>query len=224
MNSSYSKPDGAVLPEVEAFEYRDTLGPGDSAPAAEAAKGLPVVGKHRPGKPAHSSEEEIARRLAEARAEGIREGTRQTEARLRDEILGEKEHIAAAIRDFQKQRSEYYAKVEVELVQLALSIAKKILHRESQIDRTVVAGLVKVMLDRMNHGTNVVVRVRPEEVANWRHDLRNQEGIEVAEDSSLQPNDCLLETELGIANLGLDAQLKEVEQGFFDLLARRPEA
>jgi flagellar assembly protein FliH len=32
----------------------------------------------------------------------------------------------------------------------------------------------------------------------------------------------VLETELGSANFGLDTQLKEVEQGFFDLLALRP--
>jgi flagellar assembly protein FliH len=32
----------------------------------------------------------------------------------------------------------------------------------------------------------------------------------------------VLETELGTANFGLDSQLKEVEQGFFDLLALRP--
>jgi flagellar assembly protein FliH len=31
-----------------------------------------------------------------------------------------------------------------------------------------------------------------------------------------------LETELGTTNFGLDTQLKEVEQGFFDLLALRP--
>jgi flagellar assembly protein FliH len=45
----------------------------------------------------------------------------------------------------------------------------------------------------------------------------------VVEDLTLEPKACVLETELGSANLGLDAQLKEVEQGFFDLLARRPE-
>jgi flagellar assembly protein FliH len=32
----------------------------------------------------------------------------------------------------------------------------------------------------------------------------------------------VLQTELGSANFSLDAQLKEVEQGFFDLLALRP--
>jgi flagellar assembly protein FliH len=224
MSTSYSKPDAVFLPEVEAFVYRDTLASQDSAFSVEAANGVPASGNRQTGRASHLGEEELARRLAEARAEGIREGTRQTEARLRDENLREKEHIAAAIREFQKQRSEYYVKVEAELVQLALAIAKKILHRESQVDRMVVAGLVKVMLERMNHGTNVVVRVHPGEVDNWRHDLRNLEGLQVVEDSTLQPSDCLLETELGIANLGLDAQLKEVEQGFFDLLARRPEA
>ena len=42
------------------------------------------------------------------------------------------------------------------------------------------------------------------------------------EDAELSEHDCLLETELGVANFGLDMQLKEVEQGFFDLLALKP--
>jgi len=45
--------------------------------------------------------------------------------------------------------------------------------------------------------------------------------VEVTEDAQLGAQDCLLETELGSANFGLDTQLKEVEQGFFDLLALR---
>jgi flagellar assembly protein FliH len=46
--------------------------------------------------------------------------------------------------------------------------------------------------------------------------------VEVAEDPHLSDQDCLVSTELGSANFGLDTQLKEVEQGFFDLLALRP--
>jgi flagellar assembly protein FliH len=48
--------------------------------------------------------------------------------------------------------------------------------------------------------------------------------VEVAEDPKLSDQDCILETQLGAANFGLDTQLKEVEQGFFDLLALRPAA
>jgi flagellar assembly protein FliH len=44
----------------------------------------------------------------------------------------------------------------------------------------------------------------------------------VVEDGQIERGGCILETELGTANFSLDAQLKEVEQGFFDVLAQRP--
>jgi len=37
------------------------------------------------------------------------------------------------------------------------------------------------------------------------------------------PDDCVLETDVGSASFSIEAQLKEVEQGFFDLLAQRPQ-
>jgi len=69
----------------------------------------------------------------------------------------------------------------------------------------------------------MVVRVRPEDVEVWTRYFGETPNLTVTEDRLLEPGGCLLETELGIANLALDAQLKEVEQGFFDLLARRPD-
>ena len=47
--------------------------------------------------------------------------------------------------------------------------------------------------------------------------------MEVKADPSVEAHNCILETELGTTELGLDAQLKEIEQGFFDLLAQRPD-
>ena len=46
--------------------------------------------------------------------------------------------------------------------------------------------------------------------------------VEVVEDHQVGDQDCVLETELGSAHFALDAQLKEIERGFFDLLALRP--
>jgi flagellar assembly protein FliH len=42
-------------------------------------------------------------------------------------------------------------------------------------------------------------------------------------DPSLGLGHCTLETELGSTDLTLESQLKEIEQGFFDLLAQRPQ-
>jgi len=170
------------------------------------------------------SDKELSRLLSEARNEGIGEGERRQRERFEVEIARLKQQFAELASSFQRERSEYFSKVEVELIHLALAIAARILHREAQVDRMVVAGLVKVMLEKLQQGTQVTVHVRPEDVSNWKNYLREIANLEVVEDAALAPGGCVLETELGMADMGMDAQLKEVETGFFDLLAQRPEA
>jgi flagellar assembly protein FliH len=41
-------------------------------------------------------------------------------------------------------------------------------------------------------------------------------------DLKLDTNECVLETSAGRVELGVKAQLKEIERGFFDLLEQRP--
>jgi flagellar assembly protein FliH len=47
--------------------------------------------------------------------------------------------------------------------------------------------------------------------------------VSIVEDAQLEPRDCILETELGTVNFNVEVQLKEVEKGFFDVLAQRPQ-
>jgi flagellar assembly protein FliH len=171
------------------------------------------------------SEEEFAERIRRERSDA----TLHAEERLRQEyelkLLANRETIAAAITGFEQQRTEYYARAEAEILHLALAIAAKILHRESQVDPMLVATLVRMAVDKMREGSSVIVRVSPERAAKWREYFAGHSKIsrvEVAEDAKLTDLDCLLETDLGVANFGLETQLKEVEQGFFDLLALRP--
>lgn len=215
----------SVVPMVEAFLYHDTVGAQAAPEVAAASAGQPSEEKLAKADSApRISQEEISRLIAEAHAAGLEVGERQAATCFQEELARERKRVADLISEFQRQRADYYSKVEIELVHLALAIAAKILHRESQVDRMVVAGLVKVMLERFQQNTKVVVRVRPEDAEGWRHYFRDHTNLQVVEDFALEPKACLLETELGVANLGLDAQLKEVEQGFFDLLAQRPEA
>jgi flagellar assembly protein FliH len=46
--------------------------------------------------------------------------------------------------------------------------------------------------------------------------------VVIVEDPDLQEGDCILETEVGNLNVSVDGQLKEIERGFFDVLAQRP--
>jgi flagellar assembly protein FliH len=163
--------------------------------------------------------------LSQARAQTVSE----TELRLQNDYEArsamESAKIKQALELCVEERKSYFARVEAEVVQLALAISAKILHREAQVDPMLVAALVRVAVDKLHDGSSVSVRISPEVAGKWSAYLANPlngSTITVVEDAHLGPNDCTLETDLGSANFSIDAQLKEVEQGFFDLLAQRP--
>ena len=160
--------------------------------------------------------------LALVRQEG------QAEARqaFDDQLARERASVAAALAQFTRDRAAYFQKVEAEVVQLALSIARKILHRESQLDPLLLAGIVRVALEKIDGATGVVLRVHPQNAAGWRQylttHLEPSDLPEIAEDPAQELDRCVLQTSMGTAVVGMEVQLKEIEQGFMDLLAARP--
>lgn len=169
--------------------------------------------------------EEVAKRIQMERAEAIRETEERLHTEYEQKLEGERAPIAEAVSAFATQREAYFARAEAEIVQLALAIAAKILHREAQVDPMLVATLVRMAVEKMREGSSVTVRVGVGESSRWKQCFASQgkgARVEVIEDAELSDHDCLVETELGTANFGLDTQLKEVEQGFFDLMALRP--
>jgi flagellar assembly protein FliH len=211
---------------VMALEYRDLAGTPISNGAAKSPLGVrPHNGEDKGRADVELSNEEFAERIKRERADA----TLQAEQRLRQEyelkLQAERASIATAIGAFEVERVEYYARVEAEIVQLALAIAAKILHREAQVDPMLLAALVRMAVERMREGSSVTIRVSPRRAKQWKDYFAAQSNsarVAVIEDAGVSDLDCLLETELGSANFGLDTQLKEVEQGFFDLLALRP--
>jgi flagellar assembly protein FliH len=166
-------------------------------------------------------------RLAKERAAAAAE----VEARLRGELERQKEveasKISAALKDFGITRAEYFASLEAEVVNLALAVARRILHREAQVDPMLVAALVQLALGQFKDGSKVVLRVSAGQAARWERHFAAANlplSISIESDATMEPGDCVLQTELGTAAFGIDAQLKEVEKGFLDVLALRPQA
>jgi flagellar assembly protein FliH len=170
------------------------------------------------GTPGHLEQSAYNKGLAEAEAR-----SRANFEKALAEVRGQ---ISVALRQFTTQRESYFEKVEVEIVQLALSIARKILHREAQMDPLLLTGVVRVALDTLNDGTMVRLRTNPDEVRFWREYFGQANDIlpvpELIGDPSLPSGHCVLETDLGSTHISLETQLKEIEQGFLDLLEQRP--
>jgi flagellar assembly protein FliH len=211
---------------VKSLEYRD-MGVGATL-SGELHPGLEDKAAREEAerkKKAAAAEAELAERINRERADAVQ----QTELRMRQEfeqrLAASQAPVVAAVAAFNEQRAEYFTRAEAEIVQLALAIAAKILHREAQVDPMLVASLVRIAVERLREGSSVTVRVGRGKAARWKEyfsALAMVARVEVVEGADLSEHDCLLETELGVANFGLDTQLKEVEQGFFDLLALKP--
>ena len=167
-----------------------------------------------------------AQAVAAAREQGRREARQAVEQQVNAEQLRLQAQILQSLEQFRLERQSYFHNVEGEVVRLALAIAARVLHREAHLDPLLLSGAVRVALEKLGDSSHVVMRVPPREMGQWKEffrtagNLRIQPGI--LEDPSLSPGECLLATELGTIELGVRAQLEEIEKGFFDLLDRRP--
>jgi flagellar assembly protein FliH len=188
-----------------------------------------------------ASDEEWAHRLAEAsryaeergRSGGLEAGI----LRGREEVLKqlglerdqERDRLhaqaAALLQSFAEERDQAVHRLEQEAVRLALAIAARILRREAQMDPLLLTGAVRVALGQLAQSTVVRLRVPTQDQAMWEEALARMPGLPlrpvVIGDAGMRLGECRMETELGSADLGLWAQLKEIERGFFDRVGGR---
>ena len=210
-------------PPVTSFHYREMPVALPSLPRIKTVP--PPEPEPRPRAEIEMTRSELEALLAEARADGAAATEARLRATYREKADSEAARITEAIERFERERKGYFARVETEVVRLALSIAAKILHREVQVDPMLVAALVQIAINQLKENTAVSVRVDPANIGRWRAHFEaapQWAAVTVVEDAELEPGGCRLETELGSANFSLAAQLKEVEQGFFDVLAQTP--
>jgi len=157
---------------------------------------------------------------------GMLEGTNRGKTEFDKQIETSRAMVANVVQAFKTQRENYFNRVETEIVQLSLAIARKILHREVQMDPLLLAGLVHVTLQKLESGTRVRLRANPADIHYWNEYFSQpasfQPAPELIGDDSLKPGECTLEGDMGTTQISIETQLKEIEQGFFDLLEQRP--
>jgi flagellar assembly protein FliH len=210
-----------AVPDFQPFPY-------DSVPAVAVSRGIinEVFTNSARSAETPGAIDNAAAREAQARVQGRQEGQAEAQKLFEEKLVQQRANLADVLAQFTRDRAAYFAKIEGEVVQLALSIARKILHREAQVDPLLLAGIVRVALEKIDGATGVVLRVHPQNAADWRRYLTTHLDPanlpEIVEDPSQPADRCTLETSMGTAVVGLEVQLKEVEQGLMDLLAARP--
>ena len=110
-------------------------------------------------------------------------------------------------------RSDMIRATERQMVHLALAIARRILRREVSLDPDLLLAMARVALERLGDSARVTVRLHPEDYAAAgaaRVSELTSSNVTIVSDSRLSRGACRVESEMGLLDAGIDAQLQEV--------------
>ena len=195
-----------------------------SGEAAKPIEWLPVSA--RPARPAaqEPGEDDIEGRLRVERESAFQAGKQAGFDQARAEVEVLKGQLARNLSDLASMKARLRAEAEQDIIRLSLAIARKILHRETCVDRDAIAGVLKAALSRLAMRESQRVMVHPNDADSLRRHLAASglsAAVEVVGDGALAAGSLIIETTRGAIDASIDSQLAEIERGFTDLLERR---
>ena len=137
----------------------------------------------------------------DARQEGLKKGLQQ---------------VAGIIRQAEEQRLEILRQAYDEVLPLAMATAQKLIGNALEKDPDLMVSLVEQVLREVTSARKLVMWVAPttkEVVTRARDHLATNAGIPyftIESDDSLEPGDCIIETEVGRIDARIGIQLETI--------------
>lgn len=165
--------------------------------------------------------------LEEAFQQGIKEGAKETEIRLRSEyeekLEQERNRVATILSAWSEQQDSYRNSLEQSVTKFAIAVAEMILKRELNIDKEIVLAQVKEALKRVVGVERITLRVNPqdEEIVHTHRAMLTQgtdsiRDMAIEVDAAIEPGGCILESDSGNVDARLLTQLKRIEEALFE--------
>jgi len=152
--------------------------------------------------------------MANARQQGYDDGvaSAKREYALKEQLLDQQLQTMEA--DFRERLSN----MEVEMVEHLSAIYEHLFHVELADYKNILLYLIESTMLRVENSRDFMIHVSREDfayVAEHKQDLmdrgvRANGSIEIIEDVTLRSNECMIETESGIYDCGLDTQLEKL--------------
>jgi flagellar assembly protein FliH len=149
----------------------------------------------------------------EAFAKGYEQGERsgsEAAAQRGEAIL---RRLTQTVEELTTLRAQMIHQTERQMVQLALAVARRIVHREVSLDQDLLIAMARVALDRLGESAQVTIRLNPEEyeaTGGARVAQLTAANVTVLPDARVQRGGCRVESNLGALDAGVDAQLQEI--------------
>lgn len=219
-----------TAPDIERFDWnanvlaaKPSASPGmiDSPKVAHtfvaAAPGTPVsmetVRVEHQAHLAALEREAFAKGYAQGERAGIEAGGKRAEAMLR--------RVAHTLTELGSLRETLIQQTERQMVQLALTIARRIVYREVSLDPELIAAMAHVALKKLGTTSPATIRLNPEDYTVVAGDGERWAGmpVNVVPDPAISRGGCLVESEFGRIDASIDRQFQEMTRA---LLGEEP--
>ncbi len=167
------------------------------------------------------AEERFRAEAEQIRRRAFEEGKAAGRQEARAELEGLMRQLTQSIEMLAGMKPRLRQEAERDVVSLSLSIARRILRREMQVDREAVLGLVKAAFEQTSLREVTVVRAHSshaDQIRGYLAGLGAPQSIEVRVDASLEPGGVIVETTRGALDASLETQLDEIGHGLTDIL------
>jgi flagellar assembly protein FliH len=168
-------------------------------------------------------EEEYQERTENAYKFGFEDGRKIGLDEGRKEVRPAVEALQHLLQAFTEERAKLFRDSEVTLLELAVSISRRIIHGEVRTDPSIVQRVIVDSLRLVEERQSIQLKVS---AADWQrvkayerelldssHGIRS---IEIRADERVEPGGCMIESETGIIDARIQTQLDEISALLLD--------
>lgn len=158
-------------------------------------------------------EEVHAQQVQESYDKGFEEGKRQAERGLANVFKA----LRDAVEELTDLKEHVFRSSEGDLLELAVMIARKVIHQEIATDRLILAKVVAAAVSNASDRDELVIRLNPEDhrlVSAHKHlylnGCNNERLVELRADDVIAPGGCIVDTVMGEIDARPDSQVDEI--------------
>ena len=165
---------------------------------------------------------------AEAWGEGFQQGYDEGLRLATQEQQQTAAQLGALLQGIATDTEQFVRGLQDDLVELALSVAEKVIAREVQTDRQIVVNVVRAALAEIHDATELRIRVHPEDYAlvepRWQEMLPRSvaQHSELLADDLIERGGCAVETRIGYVDGQLKTRLNQIVNSFQAVLDGEP--
>lgn len=184
-------------------------------------------GSARASQDAHAISPEDQLRLKEKEIErqayekGFRKGEEEGRMAARENAVPLFTALKTTLSELDGIRTRIQQQLEREVVELALHVARKVIHHEVSTSPDTILGVVKEAISHTDDPGKIAIRLNPADLerlrgseARWQGDFENLENIQFEEDPGIECGGCYVHTEFGEIDARLEEQLRRIEEAF----------